>query len=247
MHSSVEPPLDETQTSGQTKAKMNRRLRVYSLLLRPSSKDHDLTSFLKFAAANHSNPNTNVYKGTYYEYLVADKLKAYNFSLIHNGRTGDRGIDLIGHWTLPGHTRKTPREMDVIVQCKASRVGPEVIRGMEGMHNGAPTGWRGEDVFRLLVAMGKTTEKIVEALRMSGRPMGYMQFTKEGKVKQFTWNQAAERVGLMGLATTLKYIEERRTSKDAQGGIKSVLDEIVAVTWKGKIWRPRKPRRKQKG
>ncbi len=55
--------------------------------------------------------------GLAYERLVMEVLRGYSFQLVHTGRTGDRGMDFLGHWVLPGN-----RRIQVIGQLRTSVV-----------------------------------------------------------------------------------------------------------------------------
>ncbi|KAJ9161934.1 hypothetical protein NKR19_g1847, partial [Coniochaeta hoffmannii] len=137
----------------------------------------------------------------------------------------DRGIDLLGTWTLP----PLPRPLRVIVQCKAlASPRPSSVRELEGAFVGAPTGWRsegegeGERVVGLLVAPGASTKGVRDAVGRSRWPMGFVCCDREtGTVRQFIWNQAAVREGLEGVGVGWRHEE---------GGGEGRL----ALTWKGR-------------
>lgn len=190
-----------------------------------SSPHHDLASFLDYAAKAKLKKSTTVYKGTLYEYAVAEALKAYDFSLSRVGRANDLGIDLIGHWTLPG----APYKLRVLIQCKMGKPMPSLMRELEGAYSGAPAGWQGEDVLALLVSAREASPGARQAMQRSKWPIGILQATVDGHVKQFLWNAAAAERGLAGVGVTVKY-----------GGTKSDSDEegdgIIALTWLGGKW-----------
>lgn len=241
-----EVPSSKTPKIKRTRTTMKKLLRIYARLAVPSSKHYDLASFLKYATKVNLNPNTNVYKGTRYEYQVVDALKRYNFSLVRIGRSNDLGIDLIGTWKLPGSTKQQPIELPVIVQCKASKAGPKMIREVESAPAGAPAGWRGDEAFRLLVANGKSTPGVLSALQRSRYPMGYMQMTLDGKLKQCRWNDVATQAGLQGMGTTVKYNGSISAPKDSQGKEARASEEIIALTWMDGVWRPKESKAAKK-
>lgn len=85
--------------------------------------------FARFSTA--STPQTAVYLGKKFERETLSTLTSFlSFKLAQVGGKDDRGIDLIGHWTLtPAYT------YNVVVQCKRvhKRIGPSILRELEGM------------------------------------------------------------------------------------------------------------------
>ena len=206
--------------------------RIPARLLAPTSRNHhDLPSFLAYAARTNRNPNSTVYKGTLYEYTVASTLRSLKFRLHRTGRSNDLGIDLVGHWNLPSqnHPQGQAHELRVLVQCKALQPLPSTVRELEGAYAGAPAGWREEGVLALLVASQAGTKGVREALQRSRWPMGVMQVTREGELRQVLWNAVAARVGLEGLGVGVRYEE---------GGEGGRVRERIALTWMGELWRP---------
>lgn len=164
----------------------------------------DLASFLAHARRTGLDETSPTFTGTRYEYLVAERLARYGFSLRRVGGASDFGIDLLGDWTIPS----TARSLKVLVQCKAgsgSRVGPHFVRELEGSFVGAPPGWRGSRVLGLLVTEQQTTKGVREALARSRSAMAYVCCTGEGGVvKQMQWNQRADEEGLEGTDVALR-------------------------------------------
>ncbi|KAL7899398.1 hypothetical protein HDV63DRAFT_373140 [Trichoderma sp. SZMC 28014] len=162
----------------------------------------NLASFLAHAKRTGLDETSPTFTGTRYEYLVAERLARYGFSLTRVGGASDFGIDLIGDWTIAS----TAKPLKVLVQCKAgSRVGPHFIRELEGSFAGAPPGWRGSRVLGLLVTEKQTTKGVRDALARSRSPMAYVCCTgEEGVVKQMQWNQRAEEEGLEGIDVALR-------------------------------------------
>ncbi|KAL7937926.1 hypothetical protein V8C35DRAFT_136196 [Trichoderma chlorosporum] len=183
-----------------------------------STRQHsDLESFLEDARRRGLDEKSPTFTGTRYEYLVAERLARYGFSLRRVGGSSDFGIDLVGEWTVPSAKMRAIR---VLVQCKGGiqRAGPHMIRELEGSFAGAPAGWRGGGVLGLLVAEGPATKGMRDALGRADVPMGYFCCSREGVVKQMLWNQRAEDEGLEGVDVALK-----------RGGDKRDSDEIVLV------------------
>ncbi|WPG97382.1 Hypothetical protein R9X50_00015700 [Acrodontium crateriforme] len=197
---------------------------------------HDLASFLDYAARVKLNSRTNVYIGTHYEYIVVHALRSFQFELHRTGRSNDLGIDLVGSWKLPQRSGDIS-PMKVLIQCKAVKPTPSMVRELEGVHVGAPVGWNGTDALALLVANQEGTKGVREALQRSTRPMGFMQVTREGVIKQLTWNHAAAQAGLGDLGLTLIYGGQRK-GRDLK--VSSEVQTSMALTWKGKIWRAAK-------
>ena len=234
--------------------KATSRLNALPARLIDASKYHnDLQSFLAYASRTNLGPSTNVYKGTHYEYTVASSLARLNFTLHRTGRSNDLGIDLIGYFKLPSPTQKTKRgghELRVLVQCKAVKPTPSMIRELEGAYVGAPAGWTGEGVLALLVASKEATKGVRDALQRSRWPMGLVQVTGVGEVKQFLWNPVAAQIGLEGLGVTVRYgasggvgmTPENSESENGQVKKPSNVKSSIALTWMGRLWTPAHPK-----
>ncbi|RMZ35667.1 hypothetical protein D0859_00126 [Hortaea werneckii] len=160
-------------------------------LLPPSSqKHHDLASFLEYAERTSLNPKSTVYRGTHFEYTAAQTLGDYAFQLRRTGRSNDLGIDLVGHWNLPGSSIAAagghqPSEggvghaMPVLVQCKAGKLTPSMVRELEGAYIGAPAGWRGDGVLAVLVSTVSATKGVSAAVQRSQWPLAVMQIERD--------------------------------------------------------------------
>ena len=118
----------------------------------------DLASYLDDAKRRGLDEKSTLFTGTRYEYLVASRLSRYGFSLTRVGKTSDYGIDLVGEWTIPSSSSLSASppaiKIRVLIQCKGGggqRIGPHLIRELEGSFAGAPPGWRGGGVLGLLV------------------------------------------------------------------------------------------------
>lgn len=173
----------------------------------PTFNHNSLPSFLEYAERSGLNPKSTVYVGTHYEYLVAERLASYGFSLFRVGGASDYGIDLLGTWTVPS----APNPIKVIIQCKAiaSKLGPSHVRELEGAFVGAPAGWRGSCVLGLLVGQQPATKGVRDSLGRSRWPMGYISFsTADGQVSQIQWNRLAVNRGLDGMGVAVKYTED---------------------------------------
>ncbi|KAK5727694.1 hypothetical protein LTR17_012552 [Elasticomyces elasticus] len=206
-------------------------------------RHHDLPSFLAHAASKALSTTSTVYKGTHFEYTVAAALSNLNFTLQRTGRSNDLGIDLVGQWSLPTERKKKSYDVPVIVQCKAARPTPSMIRELEGAYTGAPAGWRGDGVLALLVNVHPSTKGVREAVQRSRWPLGVLQVTRDGAIKQFLWNAVAAEIGLEGLGVTVRHASKR-------GGMLEVGEEVVngddmastassiGLTWMGELWRP---------
>ncbi|KAJ9636748.1 hypothetical protein H2201_002999 [Coniosporium apollinis] len=198
--------------------------KLVDLTITPGSENHnDLPSFLAYAERVNLLPDKAVYKGTHYEYTVADALKRLGFALTRTGRQSDHGIDLIGTWTL----NLFPFPLRVFAQCKANnqKLNPASVRELEGAFNAAPASWRGEDVLGLLAGTQNATKGVRDALVRSRWPMGFLKVSREGLVEQFLWNKSAAERGLEGVDVGMKYA----LAKGADGGdVKEVI-----LNWKG--------------
>jgi hypothetical protein len=170
----------------------------------PSAHHHDLASFAAYARRSGLDVKSTVYVGTHYEYTVAATLGRYGFSLRRVGGASDRGTDLLGTWTPPTATRS----LRVLVQCKAGaqRVGPSLVRELEGAFAGAPPGWRGgPGVLALLASQSPATKGVREALGRSRWPMAFVCCSGGGVVRQMLWNRRAEEEGLLGFGVTTRH------------------------------------------
>ncbi|KAH0260470.1 hypothetical protein KCU91_g14605, partial [Aureobasidium melanogenum] len=182
-----------------------------------------LSEFLSYADTVNLSPTSTVYRGTHYEYTVAEALERLAFSLTRVGRASDLGIDLLGSWALPSR----PKPLNVLIQCKAEAPKPSMVRELEGAVVGAPVRYRGEGTIAILAAAKEATKGVRDAVGRSGLPMAYLNVTTEGKIRQFVWNHAAVECGLEGVGVALRYLVDG--------------DSEVALTWKGVPWSPSSP------
>ncbi|KAK1699692.1 hypothetical protein BDP55DRAFT_644473 [Colletotrichum godetiae] len=172
----------------------------------PSTSHHDITSFLAYASRTGLDVASTVYVGTHYEYTVSSTLAQYGIHAKRVGGAFDQGIDLLGTWSLPSRTEN----LKVIIQCKggAQRVGPSIVRELEGSFIGAPVGWRGEGVIAFLVSEKPASKGVRESLGRSRWPMGFISCSREGVVQQMLWNQRADEEGLRGVGVTMRHAED---------------------------------------
>lgn len=193
------------------------------------SKEHnDLAGFLAFAERGKLSRESTVYKGTHYEYTVMESLKEFGFHLQRTGKSNDKGIDLLGHWKLPGK----PYEIKVLVQCKLSRGTPSAVRELEGAYIGAPNEWQGDNVLTLLATSKPLTPGVLEGVQRSPSALGALFIAPDGLVQQFVWNSVAGERGLAGVGVTAKYTQAQSRAKDAVEGATQTI-KTVALTWKG--------------
>lgn len=218
----------------QPKASVTQRARSPKRrpsLLVPPQKHHDLASFIDYAAKVKLKPSSTVYRGHHYEYTVVETLKRYSFALQKMGRANDLGIDLLGTWNLP----MEPCELRVLIQCKASRPRPSMVRELEGAYAGAPAGWKGDDVMALLITREPATPGVRDALERSRLPMGFAQVSELGHMQQFIWNTAAQVSRLTGMTVTNMY------DPAAGGPISPTINDgrlpgAISLLWDGKKW-----------
>ncbi|KAK5116567.1 hypothetical protein LTR85_009192 [Meristemomyces frigidus] len=213
------------------------------LLPPPSQKHHDLASYLAYASQTQLKVTSTTYRGTHFEYTVAHTLRSFDFMLQRTGGANDLGIDLVGHWMLPAQ-RPHSHTMPVLIQCKAAKTTPPMVRELQGAYAGAPAGWRGEGVLGMLVSTQHATKGVVEAVQRSKLPLAVMQITREGAVMQFIWNAAAAQAGLEGLGVAVRYSPEAEAKGADQGsGSGASVGQTIGLTWLGKPWRPVQKRR----
>ncbi|KAK7441662.1 hypothetical protein CaCOL14_007845 [Colletotrichum acutatum] len=164
-----------------------------------------MRSFLAYANRSGLDVASTVYVGTHYEYTVSSTLAQYGIHAIRVGGASDQGIDLLGTWSLPSRAEN----LKVIIQCKggAQRVGPSIVRELEGSFIGAPVGWRGEGVIAFLISEKPASKGVRESLGRSRWPMGFISCSREGVVQQMLWNQRADEEGLRGIVVTMRHTE----------------------------------------
>lgn len=168
-----------------------------------NQEHHDLPSFLSYADRISLSPSSTTYVGTHYEYTVLESLRRFRLSLTRIGGRSDAGIDLLGTWHLPS----LPHPLRVIVQCKAlkTKLGPSIVRELEGAFIGAPVGWRGEGILALLVSPREATKGVRDALTKSKQPLVWVMAGLDGRVQQVLWNKRAGDIGLEGLGVDVVY------------------------------------------
>ncbi|KAI7214835.1 hypothetical protein KC333_g5796 [Hortaea werneckii] len=235
-------PASSAKTTRRRKSSTNDE--VPPRLLPPTSqKHHDLASFLEYAERTSLNPTSTVYRGTHFEYTAAQALGDYAFKLRRTGRSNDLGIDLVGHWHLPASSTTTAgsdqpdagaagHAMPVLVQCKASKLTPSMVRELEGAYIGAPAGWRGDGVLAVLVSTVPATKGVSAAVQRSQWPLAVMQIGRDGILRQFLWNSKAAEAGLTGLGVTTKY-----ASKTGDDGRQEGVEQSIGLTWMDKAWK----------
>lgn len=193
----------------------------------PSQQHNDLTTFLSYAERISLPQTSTVYVGTHYEYTVLQSLRRYALALHRIGGRDDAGIDLVGTWHLPERERE--RALRVLVQCKAlkTKLGPNLVRELEGAMRQAPVGWRTGQTAGVLVSPREATKGVRDALARSSYPLFWMMVELDGTLKQALWNARADELGLGSLGVETRY---GAGAVDAQSG--SVRKE-VALTWDG--------------
>lgn len=200
---------------------------------RNKANHHDVRSYLEYLERNGKDPNSNIAKGTRFEYRAIEALKPYGLDLGRVGKTGDKGKDVVGVWKLHKHTKGHPNEIRVLGQCKAKKVGPEEVRGLIGTSSGA------RHCLKYLMSTHESTKGVSDEIDACTEPMGFIQITVDGDVLQWFWNDAATQAGLVRYGTTMRY----RNSPNDQGTSCNNRDNkpigTVVLTVDGKLWRPR--------
>lgn len=190
----------------------------------PSQNHHNLETFISYAEHISLPPTSTVYVGTHYEYTVLTSLRRYALALHRIGGRDDAGIDLVGTWHLPGRERE--RAVRVLVQCKAlkTKLGPNLVRELEGAIRQAPVGWRTAQVAGVLVSPREATKGVRDALARSSYPLLWMMVERDGTLRQALWNARVEELGLQPLG-----VETRYSTAETDGS----LTQEVALTWDG--------------
>ncbi|KAJ5468246.1 hypothetical protein N7475_005998 [Penicillium sp. IBT 31633x] len=193
----------------------------------PSQNHNDLPTFLSYADHISLPDTSTVFVGTHYEYTVLNTLRRYALSLDRIGGRDDAGIDLVGTWHLPERERE--RALRVLVQCKSlkAKLGPNIVRELEGTFRQAPVGWRTDQTVGVLVSPRSATKGVRDALARSTYPLFWMMIERDGTLKQALWNARAEEIGVGPLGVEMRY---RTTIQDEDSG--SVTQEAI-LTWDG--------------
>jgi hypothetical protein len=112
------------------------------------------------------------------------------------------------------------------VQCKSlkAKVGPNVVRELEGTFRQAPVGWRTGQTVGLLVSPREATKGVRDTLARSSYPLFWMMIERDGTLKQALWNARAEELGLGPLG-----VETRYGATDESGEV----TKQIALTWDG--------------
>ncbi|KAI4849337.1 hypothetical protein E4T44_03412 [Aureobasidium sp. EXF-8845] len=219
--SEPEPSVDTISAPPKKRTRKTKTAEQDKLAITPGSLHHtSLSEFLSYADTVKLSPTSTVYRGTHYEYTVANALDRLAFSLTRVGRASDLGIDLLGQWAVPSR----PAPLNVLIQCKAEAPRPSMVRELEGAVVGAPVRYRGQGTISILAAAKEATKGVRDAVGRSRLPMAYLNVTTEGRVRQFVWNHAAVECGLEGVGVALRYL--------ANG------ESDVALTWKAMPWSP---------
>ncbi|KAL1973006.1 hypothetical protein VTN31DRAFT_6548 [Thermomyces dupontii] len=205
----------------------------------PTQNHHDLSSFLSYAARISLSETSTTYIGTHYEYTVQETLRRYSFSLHRVGGRADAGIDLAGTWHVPPprigsqrHRRAQHPPLRVVAQCKALRakLGPNLVRELEGAFRYSLPGFRTEWKLGMLVSPREATKGVRDALARSPFPLMWMMMDRGGSIAQVLWNARVEdNLGLRPLCVEKRY---RLPSADGEGKDARPTQEVV-LTWDG--------------
>lgn len=192
----------------------------------PSQNHHDLPSFFAYAKQTALPEITTTYIGTKYEYTVQSTLRRFAFDLERIGGRDDAGIDLVGAWHVPGRELAPFR---VIVQCKAlkTKLGPNLVRELEGAFRHSPVGWRTSDKVAVLVSPREATKGVRDTLTRSSYPLFWMMMEGDGALKQVLWNSKVEELGLAPLGVETRY------SQVVDSASADRLRPDVVLTWDG--------------
>lgn len=191
----------------------------------PTQQHNDLPTFLSYAERTALPLTSTVYVGTLYEYTVLQSLRRYALALHRIGGRDDAGIDLVGTWHLPERERE--RALRVLVQCKAlkTKLGPNLVRELEGALRQAPVGWRTGQTVGVLVSPREATKGVRDALARSSYPLCWMMVELDGTLKQALWNARFEELGAGPLGVETRY----GTAAEEPGS----LTKEVVLTWDG--------------
>lgn len=156
---------------------------------------------------------------------MLQSLRRYALALHRIGGRDDAGLDLVGTWHLPERERE--RAVRVLVQCKAlkTKLGPNLVRELEGAIRQAPVGWRTAQTVGILVSPREATKGVRDALARSSYPLLWMMVERDGTLRQALWNARVEELGLQPLGVETRY--------GTTAGTDGSLTQEVALTWDG--------------
>ena len=187
-------------------------IRLYSKKIKglqfpePPTKEHNSrASFLEYATRTGLDSASTVYHGTLYEYTVQESLHRFGMNLQRSGGAFDKGIDLVGTWSIPQFRKPLKIIVSCKVQGKTTQTGPRLIRELEGSFAGAPPGWREPGVLGFFVAPKAATKGMRDTLGRSRWPMGCAMCSSDGIITQLLWNQTASECGLGHLGVGIRY------------------------------------------
>ncbi|KAL1981376.1 hypothetical protein VTN96DRAFT_2719 [Rasamsonia emersonii] len=186
-----------------------------------SLNHHDLPSFLSYAERTGLPASSTTYVGTHYEYTVLQSLRRFAFALHRVGGRDDAGIDLVGTWHLP----RRAHALRVVVQCKAlkTKLGPNLVRELEGAFRHSPVGWRTSEKVAILVSPREATKGVRDAMARSDYPLFWIMMERDGTIRQALWNGKVEALGLGALGVETRYREH--SSDPAQKDIILTWDD----------------------
>lgn len=183
--------------------------RLFNIPTAPSSASsqnhHDLPSFLSYAQRAALPETSTTYVGTHYEYTVLKSLRRFAFDLHRVGGRDDAGTDLVGTWHIPGRELLAP--VRVVVQCKAlsAKLGPNLVRELEGAFRHSPAGWRTTDKLAILISPREATRGVRNTLTRSVYPLFWIMMERGGVIRQVLWNSKVEEMGFAALGVDMRY------------------------------------------
>ncbi|CRG83927.1 hypothetical protein PISL3812_01283 [Talaromyces islandicus] len=204
--------------------------RLFNIPTAPSasSQNHcDLPSFLSYAERTALPETSTTYVGTHYEYTVLKSLRRFAFDLHRVGGRDDAGTDLVGTWHIPGRALLAP--IRVVVQCKAlsAKLGPNLVRELEGAFRHSPAGWRATDKLAILISPREATRGVRNTLTRSVYPLLWVMMERNGVIRQVLWNSKVEEMGFAALGVDMRY-----QPQTALASGEPALPEAV-LTWDG--------------
>ena len=192
-----------------------------SLRTTARTSDHNnLASFQAYADRTGLNKNSTVYRGTKYEYTTIDAVHRFYLDLERQGGRDDLGIDLLGTWSLPLFAHP----IHVLVSCKSHAKVAQAnwIRELEGAFAGDPRGAKDGRIVGFLVARGQATSGVRDAVARSNAPVGFINVTLEGNVRQMLWN---EKVANMGL----ERVTPKRRNQESECGDDIAEENVMTI------------------
>jgi hypothetical protein len=166
--------------------------------------------------AADKDPNTNVQRGTRFEFCTQTALmQHFGMQLKHYGGRGDGGIDLRGIWPLSDLIHHSlPSTMALFVQCKDHQKGvsPEHVRSLIGaMVSQQDPNHLGIGILASPYTQKGFTRQVIRAFDATHIPLG-LAIIDGLDVTELVFNEAAKDA-MPGVDVTRRFLPNQNTSE----------------------------------